>query len=236
MTPQSVEEYVDRQIRTWQEQSRSIDREQIRLPGHVWGPVIAVSREHGALGARIARLVAQKLEFAYYDREIVERIASTANVRKAVVESVDERVQGRFADWVTDVFGGRRMSGNDYVRHLSTVLMTIAYHGRAVIVGRGACFLLNPLTTLRVRAYAPIEIRVARVAESHGLSPEEARADILKMDAGRIDFGRRHFDIETSDPRWYDLMLDTSTLSSEACARMIEMAFLARFADRVATP
>ena len=53
MTPQSVEEYVDRQIRTWQEQSRSIDREQIRLPGHVWGPVIAVSREHGALGAQL---------------------------------------------------------------------------------------------------------------------------------------------------------------------------------------
>ena len=236
MNPQGIEEYVDRQVRTWEEQNRVTERDRVPLPGHAWGQVIAMSREHGALGARIARRVSQKLEFAYYDREIVELIASTAHVRKAVVDSVDERVLDWFSEWMSDVFGGRRLSGNDYVRHLSTVLMTIAYHGRAVIVGRGACFLLNPATTLRVRAYAPTNVRVARVAESRGLSMEEARAEVLEKDAGRIDFGRRHFDIETSDPRWYDLMFDTSTLPAETCAGIIEMAFKARFGQHSPGP
>lgn len=228
MPLQNTEELVERQLRLWKEQS-FLERQFVALPGSERGPVIAVSREHGALGARIARQVAQRLDFAYYDREIIEQIASTARVREAVVESVDARVRNRIGDWVAGVFGGERMSGSTYVRHLSSVLMSIAYHGGAVIVGRGACFLLDPASTLRVRAYAPLEVRVARVAESHHLTVEEARADVVQTDASRVRFGRRYFDRDVNDAGAYDLMVDTGRIPAEVCAQMVEMAFLGRF-------
>jgi len=230
MSPQNIEEFVERQVLRWKEEGRQAAARFAPLPGHVRGPVIALSREHGAWGARIARQVAERLEFAYYDRELVDRIASQAHVRNAVVESVDERVRNRFADWLTEVIGGERLSGSAYVDHLSSVLLSIAYHGKAVIVGRGACVVLDPRTTLRVRVQAPLEVRIARVAESHDLTKDEARADVNERDESRIHFAKRHFGRDSNDPHLYDLVVDTGTLPVEACIGVIQLAFLARFA------
>ena len=228
MPPQSIEEMVERQVLLWQEQGR-LGLQYAPREGHTQAPVIAISRQHGALGARLGRLVAERLDFAYYDRELVERIASEAQVRQAVVDSVDERARHRIADWLADHVGGGRLSDSEYVRHLSHVLLSIAYHGRAVIVGRGACFLLDPTWTLRVRAFAPLEVRVARVAQSHKLALDEARTDVESMDAGRTDFNRRHFGRDVNDPAGYDLVIDTGTLPLPACVDLVLTAFKARF-------
>ncbi len=230
-----IQDLVDEQVRRWEEQKRASKLPFERRSGRLHGPMIAMSREYGALGARVGRMVAKELGFAFYDREIVEGIASAGQVRSVVVESVDEHGRGLIADWVAEFFEGQRMSADAYVRHLSTVLLSIAYHGRAVLVGRGACFLLDPSLTLRVRAHAPLEIRIQRVAESHNLSLDKARETVAEFDKARGDFIRKHFGREPGDCHGYDLMLDTGTIPLEACARIVSLAFRARFDRRVAS-
>lgn len=229
MTPGFIEDLVEREVERWQERARATDLPYSRRPGQAQGPVVAFSRQHGAEGARIAQTVAQRLDFSYYDREIVDEMASTAHMCKAVVESVDERGRNWISDWIADFFGGERLSRNEYARHLSTVLLSLAWHGRAVIVGRGACFLLDPAWTLRVRAWAPFEARVARVAATHHLSMDEARVHVAKNDRERSEFVRRNFDRDQGDPVAFDLAFDTSSLPLETCTDLVLIAFKARF-------
>ncbi|MBM4396689.1 MAG: cytidylate kinase-like family protein [Deltaproteobacteria bacterium] len=226
MPAESIETIVDRQVRSWNAQRRVADLEPA---DRVHGPVVAFSREYGALGAEIARTVAARLEFEYYDRELVDRIAATARVRENVVESVDERVRDRISEWVTKQFGGDRMTGDDYMKDLSRVVLSLAHHGRAVIVGRGAHFLLAPAWTLRVRAFAAMDVRVARVAETHVLPPADARARVIRMDQERAEFALRHFGRDIGDPAAFDLLFDTGTLPAAACADITVAAFKGKF-------
>ncbi len=89
---------------------------------------------------------------------------------------------------------------SDYLRNLSKVVLTLGRHGKGVIVGRGAHFLLDPQATLRVRVIAPLETRVARIAARDGLSEDEARAKILRIDGERIAFNKQHYGADIADP------------------------------------
>ena len=59
-----------------------------------------------------------------------------------------------------------------YVRHLIETLLTLAMHGKCIIVGRGANVVVPSETVLRVRLIAPLGERIATVCERRNLSPE----------------------------------------------------------------
>ena len=63
-------------------------------------PFITVSREAGSGGKLIAELVAKKLGFKLYNKEIIEMTAKVAKKRKVLIESLDERERGFMDDLV----------------------------------------------------------------------------------------------------------------------------------------
>lgn len=192
-------------------------------------PMITVSREFGARGAEIGRVVAERLGFRFYAQELVHEIAKQAQVRQQVVESLDERVQDRIEQWVGDMIEGRLFAPSDYLRNLSRVVLTLGRHGKGVVIGRGAQLILDAAHTLRLRAYAPLETRIQHVAEREGVSAAEARAWVLRVDAERIAFYRQHFNADVASPELYDMLLNTGTLPIEACAEVVIAAFRSRF-------
>src|SRR5262249_5160823 len=147
----------------------------------------------------------------FYSDDLINDIADKAHVRQQVVESLDERVQDGIAEWVAGLIKRGVFAPSDYLRNLSNVLLTLARHGKGVIIGRGAHFLLDGKTTLRVRVIAPIEVRVARIAKRDGLSEEDARTKILRIDGERVAFNRLHYNADIGDPNNYDLVLNTGT-------------------------
>jgi cytidylate kinase len=190
-------------------------------------PCITMSPQMGSLGLGVAKKLAETLQFDLYERELVELIAQTANVRRHLVESVDEHTQGAIEAWMARQLGF--LAESDYVTNLSRVLLTLSHHGKAVVVGRGAQFVLDPASTLRIRIVAPFESRVQRVAKRDELTADQARAKVLGADADRAAFVRRHFDRDLEDARNYDLVLNTERLSIETCAELAQSAFKGRF-------
>jgi cytidylate kinase len=228
--PHSIQELVNLQAMRWEEQRRIADAGDRGEPAlKAQRPVIVVSRQFGARGQEIGRLAAQRLGFEFYAQELVEAIAQTAHVRAKVVESVDERIQDFLDDWIAEQFGTERFSNSEYLKNLSKVVLTLGRHGRGVIVGRGAQFILDPALTLRVRTFAPLETRVRWIAQNERLDPVDARAKVLRIDSERAAFCRQHFNEDLDDPRHYDLLLNTGTLSLDTCAELVERAFRARF-------
>ncbi|MCA9667506.1 MAG: cytidylate kinase-like family protein [Myxococcales bacterium] len=221
----SIEQLVDRQVRKW-----ASETQQVHGPPPRW-PVITVSRAYGSRGGELAARVADKLGFELWDRRIVEAIASSASLRRHVVESLDDKVPGR-AVWLSERFERGYFSRDDYLSHLAAVIDAIARHGRAVILGRGAHMMIAPANALRVRVTAALEPRVAWIARHEGLSMEDARARALRIDAERRAFAEHHFGVELDDPAYFDLVLSTDVLSLERAVELVIDLFRQRFGDR----
>jgi len=223
----SIDHFVDQQILLWQEERRI--RERKGVEGNVQRPTICISRQYGARGAAMGRLVADRLGFRFYSDELIHDIAEAAHVRQQVVESLDERVQDGIAEWVAGLIKRGVFAPSDYLRNLSKVVLTLGRHGKGVIIGRGAHFLLDGNTTLRVRVIAPLDARVARVAARDGLSEAEARAKVTRIDDERVAFNRQHYNADIRDPNNYDLVVNAGTLSVEGAAAQTAAAFQFRF-------
>jgi cytidylate kinase len=221
----SIDHFVNQQILRWQEERRIAERK--RPDGQQ--PTICISRQYGARGAAMGRLVAERLGFRFYSQELIHDLAQAADVRQQVVESLDERVQDGISEWVSGLIKRGVFAPSDYLRNLSKVVLTLANHGKGVIIGRGAHFILDRQTTLRVRVIAPLETRIARIAERDGLSDDKAKATILRIDAERVAFNKQHYGADLTDPVNYDLVLNAGTLGLEGAADATARAFELRF-------
>jgi CMP/dCMP kinase len=225
----SIEQLVNQQVLRWIEQQRKEERGGAKPTREEQRPMITVSREYGARGAELGQLVAARLGFGYFAQEIVHEIAKEARVRAQVVESVDERLQDRISEWVGELIDGGAFATSDYLRNLSKVVMSLGRVGRGVLIGRGAHLILDPARTLRVRTYAPLDVRIPRCMQQDHLDEAEARARVLRIDAERMAFYRQHFDVDVADPHLYDLLLNTGTLGMEDCADLVVEAYRTRF-------
>ena len=226
----NIEHIVEEQALKWQALRRAAaDRAPRAFEPAPPQPCITVSPEMGSLGMPVAQRAAADLGFDLFERELVDRIAQTAHVRTYLVESVDMHTQNAIENWVGRQLGRAFFAESDYVTNLSKVLLTLAQHGNAVIIGRGAQFILDPAHTLRIRVVAPIELRIDRVAKRDGIDRTDARSKILRVDSDRAAFVRRHFDEDIADPLRYDLVLSTEKLSAEACAGLVVSAYRSRF-------
>jgi len=85
-----------------------------------------------------------------------------------------------------------------------------------VLVGRGGVFITRGLTGgLHVRITAPLNHRVARYAEAHGLTTREATAAVKAIDANRRAFYREFFPHCRVDPLTFDLTINTAHVTDE---------------------
>ena len=79
----SIDQFVKQQVKKWEDQfSGRKDKSAADIP------VITVAMEPGSGGSIIAEKIAGRLKFDYFHRGIVEKIAKTAKIRGAVVNSL----------------------------------------------------------------------------------------------------------------------------------------------------
>ena len=159
----AVEDFVKEQIIKW----RNYRGEYI--------PVITIASEPGSGGRRIAYEVAKAIGINLYDRLIMDAIAASADVSAQVVDSVEKSRLAGIQDFIAMLTETHHLSPSDYLSHLMSILMVIADHGHAVIVGRGANFIIPPEKKLSVLIIAPIDVRVEKVATQHNISLKDAR-------------------------------------------------------------
>lgn len=126
---------------------------------------------------------------------------------------------------------------HDQARHdraaLEEVVARWSERGRAVLIGRGLGYLVDPDRALRVRIVCPFELRVAGLAERQGLSLDTARATVAYADRSRADYVRALFGRDIDDPTGYDLWLSTGAYSIDAAAAVVLSAYRYRFGEEV---
>jgi cytidylate kinase len=205
----SIEQIVDEQVKKWrlERQERRTQVEAVSL--------VTVSREPGSGGKLIARGIAERLGFDLFHQEVIHAMAQSAHVGTRVMESLDEKGLNMLEDWVSAVVHRRHLWPDEYLQHLLKVIGTIAKHGNAVLVGRGANFILPREKTIRLRAIAPREFRARKVAEEFDLPLKTAEDRILKTESERQAFIRKYFHTDIADPGNYDLVVNSATFDIE---------------------
>lgn len=219
------EDIVERRITEWQMRAKNIG--EIRVPATTRiTPVITLSRQLGSGGSEIAAILHERLGWDVWDRKLVEEIARSARVRAEVVESVDEHTRSEIQAIMRELLG-ERLGEIGYRRHLVQIFLTVAQHGNAIIIGRGANWLLRD--ALNIRVVATLARRTHHVAQREAITPGEARQRCIDSDHERAQFIRTLFDRGIDDPTGYDLTINTDHLQPKGAAAVILSGLQERF-------
>ncbi len=218
--PRSLDKMIEEQIKRWQVDQKKKYKKPIR-------PVITMSTLPVSGAHQIADRLAQDLQIDYFDDEIVEDIASSASVSRRIVESLDEQDRSIFNDWLS-ALGQDYMSSYEYLEHLTKVVSAIGAHGYALIIGRGASFILPQAVCLRVLITAPLDKRVNNAQRWFKVTEKEARRDIMKIESDRRAFIRKYFHTDLLDPNNYDLVINTENFEIDTAVKIVKEAYNSR--------
>ena len=116
------------------------------------------------------------------------------------------------------------------------MLLVIAKHGNAVIVGRAAGQVLPRDKGLCVRITAPLPFRCQRYAQTNNITLAEATAIVKKTDKDKARFVKNFASKDLADARDYDLVCNTEKLSPASVAKLIWRAFDERIVSMQENP
>lgn len=185
-----------------------------------------ISREAGSGSDMIANQVASRLGWTIYNEEIVEIIARRMQVSSELVRTLDELAPGMIQDWLLPLREHHYAPQETYLEHLEHLIHEVGKLGDAVIVGRGAGYLLPADRTLRVRLVAPLSNRSARLADRMGVSQRTARRAAKDLDRRRRQFDWSLYRKESNDPHNYHMTLDSTALGIQLCTDLITLAII----------
>jgi cytidylate kinase len=217
-TARSVEQLIEEQMHRWRLMHTEKKEEKKRLP------IITISREPGSGGRIVAQKLATKLNVEVFHQEVLHEMAKRAEVSEQMLATMDERGLSILEDWISSLVYDRHMWPDEYLKHLMNVIGTIGKHGQAVVVGRGANFILPPEQRFRVRFTAPQRFRIQKVAREFNISEDEAKRRVIKTESDRKAFIRKYFNADIADPDNYDLTINTEILSVDHAANVVAAA------------
>jgi len=222
-----LDKFVSRQVRLWEQtyEKRQVGQKTRLLP------CITISKEVGSQGVELAHRLAKRLNWKLFDKDLVEYIAANAQVQRDMVEIFDEKTQSEIHNWVVTLLDRYALASDKYFKHLMIAITTISEHGHAIVVGRGANFILSPQKALRIKTVAPIPYRIEQVMQEQNMSRTEALRYVEKMDKDRHAFMRRFFHQKADDPLSYDLVLNMATLNLQVASEIVVRALKTKFAN-----
>lgn len=175
--------------------------------------VVTISREYGSGGRYVGKILANKMNLPFYDKELISLTAKESGFSKSYVSKNDE------------IMSSTKYENNNDDRMFiaeSKVIKNLAKNS-CVIVGRCSDFILkDSKNTLKVFLYSDNKSKVKRAVKYYGLKEEKALKEIEKINKQREKHYKYYTNREWKDPNNYDLMLNVDLLGVEKCADIIK--------------
>ena len=187
--------------------------------------IVTISREYGSGGYEVGRRVAERMNYKFYDKELIAHIADKFLIPESFVAATEEtelKKKNIFHE-VFPVFTRTENENADYIfREQGKFIVQLVEEGNCVIAGRRADYYLrdNP-NALHLFFYADRDFKVRRICETENLTEDEAVKKIADMDRRR----RTSYEYVTGrtwgDMHNYDRLICTSTLGLDKCVEEI---------------
>ncbi len=195
--------------------------------------VLCISRQFGAGGKTLGKRLAKRLGWTFVYQDVLNEVAKEAKVSTEWVEAVDKEA----GDWlmrfvnslVATDFIERHLGDNlhdfdenRYRQFLGKVINSVADRGDAVILGRGAQFILaNRTDAFRVLLVASHDDRIKFMMDNYNLSKDKAEHLVEKEVRRRTRFVESMGVDKPDDPCHYHLVVNTSLLDLDQAEGLI---------------
>ena len=185
--------------------------------------IITIGRQHGSSGREIARLLAEKLNYKCYDKEIVDEAANHSDFSRDLIDAFDEK---RMSAFILHA-GGYGLNENfrlnmQVVSAQFDAMRNIAAKGNCIFVGRCADYILRDYDNLvSVFILGDMDERLKCLERRQGLDEAEARKKIKEVDKDRSSFYRYYSDQTWGDAQNYDMCINSSKLGVEGTVQVI---------------
>lgn len=186
--------------------------------------IITISREFGSGGRFIGEEVAKKLGVAYYDKDIIGKIAEQSGLSPEYVKENAELSpkKGLFAY----AFSGRDITGKsvgDMVYEAQRkIIMEIAEKESCVIIGRNADFILKDMNdVLNVFIHGDMPEKTQRIIDLYNVEEKEAVKMMADTDKRRMTNYNFYTEQKWGKASNYTLCLNSSQLGYDRCERII---------------
>jgi cytidylate kinase len=158
-------------------------------------------------------------------------IEKNTHLGDRIISALDEGRLSALDTWIKGwiAFDDRVIDPKSFHHIVSRVIRGISLHGSAVILGRGANFVLRGSGAFRVRLIAPLDL-LSRSVEAgvEGIGPM-ARASAIREIEKHMDrrrsFIRKHFRADINDPAAYDVVFNLNRLDPDHAAGFILDAY-----------
>lgn len=160
--------------------------------------IISISREHGTNGKEIGKIVAQKLNIPFYDKEEIKEFAIKNNLIND--NCSDEEIYDNFLS--LDV-------SKEAIINQTKVIKKIANISNAVIIGRSADYILRENKNLiKIFIYASMDYKIENVMKNYGDNEKQAKNHILDSDKSRSNYYSAIANRNWGDKNNYNLCID----------------------------
>jgi len=186
---------------------------------------ITISREYGAFGRTVAKLVSNKLGIEFYDRDFVEKTAQATGYSKEDINDEGETMS-RSAKFLNDFLGASAsyVSSYDRIHDMQAEVINDLAKNPCIIVGRCADYVLTQAekNVFKVYLYADEDVRIKNVLNREPeLDERNAKKLVEKINRGRKIYYKVYTGNEMGDSANYSICLNTGIISPEECADII---------------
>lgn len=191
--------------------------------------VVTISREFGSGGRTVGKLVAQRLGWKCYDKELVLEIARRSGFDLSFIQEHGEYAFSRNS-FLFDLSAHGSAAGTLSVydqlyiaQH--NIIAELAQEGNCVIVGRCADYILKDREDcLHAFVHAPVPFRADRIVRMYGERTDAPEKRLKDKDSRRKTYYRHYTGRPWGVMQNYHICLDSSVVGVETCARMIAEA------------
>ena len=201
--------------------------------------VITINRELGSGGRTVGRKLAEKLGVPFYDKALIKALQEKYHLDVDEIEKLKGRSHSWWAEFKRTMTIGYQQNEAKYYKVnigdepdlLTTdemfkseqeILRGIAEEESCIVAGRSGFYVFrNHPNHLSILIQASMDFRVARVARKQGLTPEEARKAIEKVDKMRENYVKKYTKTSRYDTRNYDLVISADGKTEDEIADFI---------------
>lgn len=182
--------------------------------------IITIGREFGSGGRELAKRLAEKLGYKYYDKEIIAEMIKESNFDEKYIENIENNAHMDFPYTISKSFS----TYSTYQKQTTEILVLeqkiikkLASKNNCVFVGRCADIILRDMNPCNIFVYANTEFKISRcrakVPEDNNLSDRQ----LLKK-FKNIDKARKKHSLLLGCDSWgikenYDLCVNTSNIN-----------------------
>ena len=195
--------------------------------------VITISRQFGAGGITLGKMIADELGYTFADEDIVQMVAKEANVSPHWVETVEKEAGGKLSRIVTRMVSKplvERILKDErgyideelYLDYLVLIIAKIADEGDVVILGRGGQYILDDHPdAYHILLINDIDNRAKFMMEHYDLSQSKAEQVVSREDKRRVNLYRKLGKTDYDDSSLYHLVLNMGRISLEQALKLV---------------